>query len=460
MATVQQTSNDGFGTSLVLTFPNPVTAGHCIVVACSVTDSASSSFTAAPVLGSSPDNFYLHRQIRRSAGSQTSYSVIWSDGDCAGGSKTITITLSGATGSVSTGLIAWAWEEDSIIGHGVAIEDVTGAQSGNSTAWSTGSFTPHASTAGAGFVAALVGVGSSPAITGPGILWTNTAKISSPVGGSALAGTILSGGVVTPVWSGTLSGAGSLWTAVGVALHTGSKSGTASEAGHGTLAAAAGTGGGAAESGHGTLAGRASGAPPDSAPLIAEGTLGATGTAIIQAGTAPLAGFGGLSASGAGLAPQVVNQWSGTEAQPSAFGYIPPATLSADVALVPAASVGGGSGRPTAGNWLFVAVGWRPLAGAGPVTISVQDDGHQWWRPGQPSSGTGLVRCAAWLQPNIGAATGIPPATVYVSPLGPVASLAVLVVEVAQLGPWDHRYAATTAYNPATRSLTMSIGVP
>jgi hypothetical protein len=100
------------------------------------------------------------------------------------------------------------------------------------------------------------------------------------------------------------------------------------------------------------------------------------------------------------------------------------------------------------------------MAGLPPVTVSVQDDGHQWWRPGSPSNGTGTVRAAVWYQPNIGAVTGNPPAIVYISPLGAVAGLAVLIVEVEALGPWDQAYAVTTGYSAATRSLTIAIGAP
>lgn len=461
MATVQQaTPAELVGTTLVLTFPAPVTAGHCVVVALGALDSASSTFTAAPQLGSSPDNFFLHRQNRRTASGTTNYSAIWSDGDCAGGATTVTITLSGATGGFSTSMIGWAWEQDSISGHGAAIEDGTGAQGGSGTAWSSGSFTPNATTSGPGAVFGIVQLTGNPTITGPTSGWTNEAKQSTSLGNSAVAGFWVTTGPVTPVWSGTMSGAGTQWTAVGVALKSGSKAGVATPAGHGTLGAAAGIAGAGTPGGHGTLTAAASGAPPGSAPMIGSGTLAAAGSAIVQSGPATLAGTGQLQGAGDALNPLPVNQWAATLTQPSAFGYIPPADQSAEIPLTVATSVGGGSGIPSQGNWLFCAVGWRQMPGAGPVTISVQDDGHQWWRPGRPSNGTGTVRCAAWYQPNIGAVTGNPPAIVYVSPLGAVAALAVLIVEVEALGPWDQVYAVTTGYNAATRSLTISIGAP
>ena len=421
-------------------------------------DTSSSSVTAAPQLGSSPDNFYLHRQTKRTS-SSTNYSFFWSDGDCAGGATTVTITLSGATGSFSTTMIGWAWELSGISGHGTAIEDGTGAAGGNSSSWAAGSFTPNSTTTAAGAVFGIVHATGNPTITGPGSPWTDEAKISTSLGDSAIAGFQVTSGPVTPVWSGTLSSA-LQWTAVGVALKTGGQSGTATEAGHGTLGAAAGIKGADALSGAGTLTGHASGAAPDSAPLIGVGTLGATGTAIVQSGPAALSGTGQLEGVANALNPLPVNQWAAGLAQPSAFGYIPPADQSAVIPLTLATSVGGGSGIPTQGNWLFVAVGWRQMAGLPPVTVSVQDDGHQWWRPGQPSSGTGTVRAAVWYQPNIGAVTGNPPAIVYVSPLGAVAGVAVLVVEVEALGPWDQAYAVTTGYSAATRSLTISIGAP
>ena len=423
-------------------------------------DSASSSVTAAPQLGSSPDNFFLHRQTKRTTSGTTGYSFIWSDGDCAGGATTVTITLSAATGGFSTSVTGWAWEVSGISGHGTAIEDGTGAQGGSGTSWAAGAFTPNATTTGPGAVFGIVHTITNPTITGPGSPWTNEAKLSTSLGDAAIAGFQVTAGPVTAVWSGTVGGAGTAWTAVGVALKNGSAAGAAAESGHGTLGAAAGIKGSDAAAGTGTLTGAASGAAPDSAPLIGVGTLAAAGTAIVQSGPASLAGTGQISGVANALNPQVVNQWAATIAQPSTFGYVPPADQSAVIPLTLATSVGGGSGIPSQGNFLFAAVGWRQMPGAGPVTISVQDDGHQWWRPGPPSSGTGTVRAAIWLQPNIGAVTGNPPAIVYVSPLGAVAGMAVLIVEVEALGFWDQAYAVTTGYNAATRSLTISIGAP
>jgi hypothetical protein len=153
----------------------------------------------------------------------------------------------------------------------------------------------------------------------------------------------------------------------------------------------------------------------------------------------------------------VVNQWSGTFAQPAVFGPMPPALQSTVIALTPASSVGGGTGTPTPGNWLFCVQGWQQEAGAAqPVTVSVTDDIHSWWRPVPPSSGAGVTRTACWYTPNIVRQAG----DVYVAPNGCIAGAAVLVAEVSGIGPWDEVAGTYTSFASAATALNLALAAP
>ena len=72
----------------------------------------------------------------------------------------------------------------------------------------------------------------------------------------------------------------------------------------------------------------------------------------------------------------VVNQWAGTVTHSPSWGDDLPGNASCVIPLTPASSVGGGSGVPTMGNWLFALVGWN--AAAGQATINVGCDTHRW----------------------------------------------------------------------------------
>jgi len=167
----------------------------------------------------------------------------------------------------------------------------------------------------------------------------------------------------------------------------------------------------------------------------------------------------------------VPNQWSGTFAQPVAFGPVPPALQSAVIALTPATSVGGGSGTPTAGNWLFCIAGWNQAA-LPAATIAAADDIHSFWRPGQVvtaswpgntasgsaavSAASGSTRTSVWYTPNLVRVPG----DVYAAPASAVAGMAVLVIEVAGLGPWDTVTGVYTNYAAAATSLNLALGAP
>jgi len=157
----------------------------------------------------------------------------------------------------------------------------------------------------------------------------------------------------------------------------------------------------------------------------------------------------------------VVNQWAATFAQPAAFGPVPPALQSSVIALNSSTSVGGGSGVPSAGNWLFCIAGWQ--AGATAATVGDADDIHSFWRPGNVTTSTwavsspsGETRTSAWYTPNLARVPG----DVYVAPSGAMAGRACLVVEVSGIGPWDVVTGINTAYAASARSLALALATP
>ena len=149
----------------------------------------------------------------------------------------------------------------------------------------------------------------------------------------------------------------------------------------------------------------------------------------------------------------VVNQWAGTVTHSPAWGPSLPGLASCVIDLTPANSVGGGTGTPVQGNWLFVLAGWN--AAAGEATVNVGCDTHQWWRPAAPSLVTGATRTTVWYQPNI-----IPPSSVYVAPSAYMDGLSVLVVEVGGLGPWDQVTTLASNYAAGATSLPLAAALP
>jgi hypothetical protein len=163
------------------------------------------------------------------------------------------------------------------------------------------------------------------------------------------------------------------------------------------------------------------------------------------------------------VAVSVVNQWAGTFNQPSSFANTSPALQSVVVALTAGNSVGGGSGTPTAGNWLFCLVAMNEAATTSGFTVGVGDDIHSFWRPGNEtnstwavSTGAALTRTAIWYAANISAVAG----NVYVAPNGCFDAFAVLVVEVSGLGPWDTVTGINTNYAAAATTLNLALGAP
>jgi len=162
------------------------------------------------------------------------------------------------------------------------------------------------------------------------------------------------------------------------------------------------------------------------------------------------------------LAVTLVNSWAGSFNQTNTFGTTAPALQSTPIALTAGTSVGGGSGTPTAGNWLVCIIGWNQN-GLPASTVAVADDIHSFWRPGNEttstwavSTATGNTRAAIWYTPNLTLAPG----NIYVAPNGVQAGMAYLVIEIAGAGPWDTVTGINTNYAAAATSLTLALGAP
>ena len=85
----------------------------------------------------------------------------------------------------------------------------------------------------------------------------------------------------------------------------------------------------------------------------------------------------------------VVNSWANSYGQGLTFSSNVSLLQSCIVPLTSGFSVGGGSGTPTAGNWLFTIASWTIVPALGHTHVGVGDDIHSWWRQFFPSSGAG-----------------------------------------------------------------------
>ncbi len=158
----------------------------------------------------------------------------------------------------------------------------------------------------------------------------------------------------------------------------------------------------------------------------------------------------------------VVNQWANSVGQGTAFTTLTPALQSCVVQLTNTFSVGGGSGTPTAGNWLFVIASWTQDPALAEVHVGVSDDGRDYWRQFPASSISGNTRTTIAYTCNIGSPSVPLPSYVYVAPDGQLAALTVLIVEVSGLGPWDTVGSGypVSNYAAAATSLSLSGGAP
>ena len=197
----------------------------------------------------------------------------------------------------------------------------------------------------------------------------------------------------------------------------------------------------------------------------ASATGTAAGTPAVTTGSAKGV-ISGAGAASAPVPPKIVNQWAGRYGQGTTFTTVTSALQSCVVPLTHATSVGGGTGVPTAGNWLFVISSWTQLPSAtGGVHVGVGDDVHEWYREFRASFAAGITRTSIAYCPNIGTfGSNIAPGYVYVAPDGEVAAINVLVVEVQGLGPWDTVSTASglpiTNYAAASTSLSLSLSTP
>jgi len=271
-------------------------------------------------------------------------------------------------------------------------------------------------------------------------------NFSNPNGGSAPGG----GGGGGRSGSGVGSPGGSGAAGQITLTYSAPTAGTASLPGVGTLTAAGQIAGAATLAGVGTLTGAQAGA--GTAVLAGVGTLTAAAT---LSGAATLAGVGTLAGAGGPPNPAVVNQWAGNYGQGTTFG----STIglqSCVVQLNPASSVGGGTGTPTAGNWLFTIASWTQDPQVGNVHVGVSDDIHSWWRQYPASGPSDKVRTSISYTPNLARAAGY----VYCAPDGAVAAINVLVVEISGLGPWDIVAGTNTGYTAAGTSVSLALSAP
>jgi hypothetical protein len=348
---------------------------------------------------------------------------------------------------------------------------VTGGLSYSYSVGQGGTGSPTVFTGDSGSISAAAGGNGSGSVGGPG-----GAAGSAPIayaggaGGNGSTGSTGTGGGGGGGGAGSAAGPGG--NGGGGGTGTGGTGGTSG----GTGTGGAGSASSSLPGGSGTVPGGAPGGGADNGSSASSAGSPAAGWIVLTwslipppaippqpvppSPFAPM-GFGGYIAPPSpqpppSLAPAViVNQWAGTFSQPAAFGSMPPALESTVIQLTPATSAGGGSGTPTAGNWLVCVMGWQPQ-GVSPVTFGAADDIHSFWRPASPSSASGATRVTAWYTANLFRTAS----DVYCAPNGAVAGAACLVFEVAGIGPWDEVTAYASAYANAATLLTLSLPAP
>ena len=443
-----------FTSSSTLTLPSDYQAGSCQVFAAGPGGSGGTSASGSHSGGSGGTG---------SLGGETNLG-----GVAAGSVLTITI---GAPGSATT-----------VTGGSVTVTGNSGGNAAGQTGGTAGAAPSNtvsqAGTAGtAGTTGSSEGGAGSPGA--PGL----TVALAGAAGTAGGAGGIGGGGT-----AGTGGGAAPYQGANGVTGGANSAAGN-----NGNTPAGAGSGGGC-NGGHAGGSGQSGWALIIYAivPNSAAGVV--SGTAVVSASKKVSGSARGIvSAYGAAPRIQVVNQWAGTFAQPAAFGITPPALQSTVIALTGATSVGGGSGVPSAGNWLVCICGWNQK-GLPAATVGDADDVHSFWRcmpltgavsgasplldesgadiadeggggitdeTGGPagafvSPASGKTRTSIWYTANLIRAAG----DVYAAPSGAMAGRTCLVIEIAGLGPWDVVTGAAVAYAAAATSLGLSLPAP
>ena len=289
----------------------------------------------------------------------------------------------------------------------------------------------------------------------------NTVAFAGGNGGGGTSGTNGAGG--GGGGSGGSTGAGGAGGFASGALGGSAGSAGTGAAGPPSLAGAAGAAGqNHASSGvnPGTVPGGGPGGPGNGTNTAAGGAV--SGQVVIIWATQLIIPVAQVNVAVPTVTPlgNIVNQWANSYGQGTTFTSLTPALQSCVVPLNNTYSVGGGSGTPTAGNWLFAIASWTQYPAIAEVHVGVGDDIHEWWREFPASSIAGNVRTSIAYCPNIGTFTGVVPQNVYVAPDGEVAAINVLVIEVAGLGPWDTVTGTYGNYAAAATSLSLSLSAP
>ena len=393
-------------------------AGNCLVV-CVMSENSSTQSVSGVTLGGSADNF-------ASAVSDTTEhtsAFIWCDPDCAGGQTAIVISGSNLNVASGHGGVV-IYEVSGLVTSGVV--DKTNHDHGTSgTSWT--STATATTTQAAEFWVGCADV-SAATISGPSSPWSNTSPSTV-----AAAGYQIAASTGTATYSGTQGSLGGPWAAcvatlLGSSAVNGNVAGVAAEV--------------TVQGGIGTPAGTSGGG----------NVAGVAAQVTVQGGIGTPAGGGIL----------VVNQWAADAAQPSSFQSMPPALQSTVIVLDSGTSVGGGSGTPTPGNWLFCIAGWNQ-DGLTAATVGDADDIHSFWRPGNVttsdwavSTASGNTRTSIWYTPNLARAAN----DVYVAPNGAMAGTSCLVVEVQGLGPWDTVTGVASNYTAGGTTLSLTLPAP
>jgi hypothetical protein len=410
---VQSASNTGTGSAVTVTLGAGTTAGNCLVVAVGTVEGTTNPVVSGITLGGGADHFAAARSQNNNADTN---AEIWTDQNCAGGQTSVVVTFTGGTGTNPAAAV-WVMEWSGVATSS-AVDAVNG-QNGSGTSFSSLSSgtLAQASEVVIGVVSAAT---TSITITAPGAPWTELGTLSPIATFKMAAGWQVVAATTGQTYSGSLSGSAPVYGAAVV-----------------TLLAAVPV------------------VPTEGAAEIRPGPVWSRQFKPQMRRPVPVP-----------LSPPalngVVNAWSATFAQPSAFTTTPPALQSTVIALTAATSAGVGTGVPSPGNWLFCLAGWNQ-AGLPAVTAGDADDIHSFWRPGDVTSSTWAVspssastRCSIWYTANLARAPG----DVYAAPSGAMAGMACLVVEVAGLGPWDVVTGIDVAYAAAATSLNLALSAP
>jgi len=432
-----------------VSFASPTTAGNCVVVC--VTDGANITGTisvTAVTLGGSAGNFASAAAVGGASNGQL--AAIWTDQNCAGGKTAVAATVSNSKDPE-----IFAYEISGLLTSSAVDKTSTGNSLSNAAAWSSGSTatTAQATEIWIGCMSTRYG----QTVTPPGAYTSQGQSGSGTNQGYAGYEVVSSTG--TAVYNGTVSPS-SPYAAAVVTLKGTTNVVVSLPVAQVTVAALA------PSPIVGVTLPVAQVTITAPVPAVVSGKFVAPPTAQVNI-TAPVPSVplylpaAQVNVTAPAPAPTlppagVVNQWAATFTQPGSFGPTPPALQSTVITLNSSTSVGGGSGIPTPGNWLFCLAGWNQDGLPG-VAAGNCDDIHSYWRPGKISQkGSANTRASIWYTPNLARVAG----DVYCAPDGAVAGMACLVVEMSGLGPWDTVTGVSAAYSAAATSLNLALPAP